>query len=256
MVNIIDLVGIWTAVFLTLMVLSFLYKENPFFRLTEYVFVGLSSGYAFAAALRLFINQALIPIFVDGSMDFVAPLVLGALFYAQFSKKYSTVYRVPLSLAIGYGLGITIWSVMQTYFVRQLTATMVPLYVVGDPITSLNNIVLVLGTILSLSYFILHREQKGTYGKITKIGKYFVLATLGAVFGSTVLGRMAIIIQRIQFLAGDPAFPWLALKMGTAQEGSYAPYAIILFLIVFGIYLYHERNTISPTRPAANNTKA
>ncbi len=240
MVDILAVIGVWVAVFITLMVLSFLYKENPFFRLMEYVFVGLSTGYAFAASLRLFINQALSPIFIDGSYDFIVPLILGALFYAQFSKKYSSLYRLPLSLAIGYGLGITIWSVMQTYFLRQLTATMIPLYT-GTLLTSFDNIVLIVGTILSLSYFILHREQKGTWGALTKVGKYFVLATLGAVFGSTVLGRMAIIIQRIQFLAGDPAFPWVALRMGTAREGSLAPYAIIVFIAVFGYYIYRER---------------
>lgn len=240
MVNAIEIIGVWAAVFVTLMVLSFLYKENPFFRLTEYVFIGLSSGYGFAAALRLFISQALNPIFVYGSLDFIVPVVLGALFYAQFTKKYSLLYRLPLSLAIGYGLGVTIWSVMQTYFVRQVRATMVPLFT-SNLLTTLDNLILVVGTILSLSYFILHREQTGTWGGITRVGKYFVLATLGAVFGSTVLGRMAIIIQRIQFLVGDPAFPWRALRMGTVEEGSYAPLAIIVFLAVFGYYLYRER---------------
>lgn len=240
MVNVIDVIGIWAAVFVTLMVLSFLYKENPFFRLTEYVFIGLSSGYGFAAALRLFINQALNPIFIDGSLAFIIPLVLGALFYTQFTKKYSLFYRLPLSLAIGYGLGVTIWSVMDAYFVRQVSATMLPLFT-GDLMTTVDNLVLVVGTILSLSYFVLSREQKGGWGTITRIGKYFVLITLGAVFGSTVLGRMQIIIQRIQFLTGDPAFPWLALKMGTTQAGSYAPLAILVFLPVFGFYLYRER---------------
>ncbi len=240
MVSLIDVVGIWVAVFVTLMVLSFLYKENPFFRLTEYVFIGLSSGYGFAAALRLFVNQALTPIFVHGSLEFIIPLALGALFYTQFTKKYSLFYRVPLSLAIGYGLGVTIWSVMQAYFVRQVRATMLPLFT-GSLLTTVDNLVLVVGTILSLSYFILSREQTGSWGTVTRIGKYFVLITLGAVFGSTVLGRMQIIIQRIQFLTGDPAFPWLALRMGTAEAGSYAPFAILVFLAVFGFYLFRER---------------
>jgi len=240
MVNIFNVIGVWVAVFLTLMVLSFLYKENPFFRLTEYIFIGLSSGYAFAASIRLFINQALNPIFVDGSFDFIIPVILGALWYTQFSKKYSSLYRLPLSLAIGYGLGITIWSIMQTYFVRQISATMIPIFT-GDIVGTIDALVLVLGTILSLSYFILHREQTGAWGGATKIGKYFVLATLGAVFGSTVLGRMALIIQRVQFLAGDPAFPWPALRMGTAQDGSLAPVAIVFFMIAFGVYLVRER---------------
>jgi hypothetical protein len=223
------------------MVFSFLYKENVFFRLTEYVFIGLASGYGFAASLRLFVNQALNPIFLGGNLTFVLPLILGALFYAQFTKKYSALYRLPLSLSIGYGLGITIWSYFAAYFVKQVTATMVPLFT-GNALTSFDNIVLVAGTILSLSYFILHREQKGAWGGFTRIGKYFILATLGAVFGSTVLGRMAILIQRVQFLVGDPAFPWRALGMGTSQEGAYAPMGVLVFSAVFGFYLYRERN--------------
>ena len=239
MVDLFALIGVWTAAFLTLMVLSFLYKENPFYRLTEYVFVGLSSGYTFAATLRLFVNQALSPIFA-GQLEFFVPLILGLLFYAQFTKRYSILYRVPLSLAIGYGLGITIWSVLQAYFLRQIRATMLPLFT-GDILTTIGNLVIVIGTILTISYFILHREQKGVYGRFTKAGKYFVLATLGAVFGTTVLGRMALIIQRIQFLLGDAAFPWRALRIGTADEGRFVPIALLAFLIVFGFYMYRTR---------------
>ena len=247
--NPLDLIGVWVGVFITLMVLSFLYKESSFFRLTEYVFIGLASGYGFAAALRLFINQALTPILVGGDLTFIPALILGALFYTQFTKKYSALYRLPLSLAIGYGLGVTIWSVFAQFFVRQVTATMIPL-IGGNALVTLDNVILVAGTILSLSYFILHREQKGVWGGITKVGKYFILATLGAVFGSTVLGRMAIIIQRVQFLVGDPAFPWSALGMGNAQAGAYAPLAIVAFLAVFGYHTYRERKNKTMTANA------
>lgn len=248
--NPIDLIGVGVGVFITLMVLSFLYKENPFFRLAEYSFIGLAAGYALAASLRLFVNQALNPIFIDGDLTFVVPLILGSLFYAQFTKKYSSLYRLPLSLAIGYGLGVTIWSIFATFFVKQVAATIIPLYT-GNLLTTFDNIVLVAGTILSLSYFILHREQKGVWGGFTKIGKYLILATLGAVFGSTVLGRMAIIIQRVQFLVGDAAFPWRALGMGTAAEGAYAPIGVVAFLGIFGYYMYREKNKRSSATPTA-----
>lgn len=143
------------------MVLSFLYKENPYFRLAEYLTVGLSAGYSFAAALRIFVNQSLTPILVGKSYDFIIPLALGTMFYFQFSKKYSHLYRFPLSLAIGYGLGVTIWSVMQTYFVEQIKATIIPISA-GDPLTTVNNLILVLGTVLSISYFLLaNRRESG-----------------------------------------------------------------------------------------------
>ncbi|HXX72436.1 MAG TPA: hypothetical protein VEI80_01985 [Candidatus Acidoferrales bacterium] len=250
--NPVDLLGVWVGVFLTLMVLSFLYKENALFRLTEYTFIGLASGYAFAAGLRLFINQALDPIFINGDLTFIVPVILGAMFYAQFTKKYSMLYRLPLSLGIGYGLGVTIWSFFAEFFVKQISATMLPI-INPSALVTFDNITLVAGTILSLSYFILHKEQKGAWGGLTKIGKYFILATLGAVFGSTVLGRMAVIIQRVQFLLGDPAFPWRALGMGTPQEGAYAPLAIAPFLLIFSYLMYKDRNKNKP--PATTTTE-
>jgi len=249
--NPVDLIGVWVGVFVTLMVLSFLYKENPLFRIAEYSFVGLASGYGFAAALRLFINQALNPIFLAGDLTFIIPVVIGALYYAQFTKNYSSLYRIPLSLAIGYGLGVSIWGIFGTFFVKQVTATMIPIFT-GDPLTILDNVILVAGTILSLSYFILYKQQTGVWGGVTKLGKYIILITFGSVFGSTVLGRMATIIQRVQFLVGDPAFPWSALKMGTPEEGAYAPLAIIAFLAVFGFFLYRDRKA----KPVAGTPKA
>jgi hypothetical protein len=142
-------------------------------------------------------------------------------------------------MSIGYGLGVSIWSIFAEFFVKQVTATMLPI-VNANALVAADNIILVAGTILSLSYFILHREQKGVWGGLTKVGKYFILATLGAVFGSTVLGRMAVIIQRVQFLLGDPSFPWRALGMGTSQEGAYAPIAVVVFLGIFSYFMSRE----------------
>ena len=126
----------------------------------------------------------------------------------------------------------------------------------ASALVTLDNVVLVAGTILSLSYFILHREQKGVWGGFTRVGKYFILATLGAVFGSTVLGRMAIIIQRVQFLLGDPSFPWRALGMGTPEEGTYAPLAVVAFLAIFGSYMYRDRskNKLNATQPKSSSS--
>ena len=37
--------GVWIAVFLTLSIFSFLYKDNPFYKVAEHIFVGVSAGY-------------------------------------------------------------------------------------------------------------------------------------------------------------------------------------------------------------------
>src|SRR5262245_26382732 len=40
-----DVVGTWLAALLTLCIFSFLYKDNPFYKFAEHLFVGVSAGY-------------------------------------------------------------------------------------------------------------------------------------------------------------------------------------------------------------------
>ncbi len=40
-----EIFGAWVAVFLTLAIFSFLYKDNPFYKIAEHIFVGISAGY-------------------------------------------------------------------------------------------------------------------------------------------------------------------------------------------------------------------
>ena len=51
------LIGVWIAAFLTLCIYSFLYRDNPFYRFAEHLFVGISVGYG----IVLSIHQGLIP---------------------------------------------------------------------------------------------------------------------------------------------------------------------------------------------------
>ena len=45
-----DIIGAWLAAFLTLSILSFLFKENPLFKAAEHLFVGTSAGYGVVIA--------------------------------------------------------------------------------------------------------------------------------------------------------------------------------------------------------------
>ena len=43
--------GIWVSALLTLAIYSFLYKDNPFYKLAEHIFVGVSTGYLLVVAV-------------------------------------------------------------------------------------------------------------------------------------------------------------------------------------------------------------
>ena len=38
-------IGIWLGALLSLSLYSFLYKDNPFYKFAEHLFVGMSAGY-------------------------------------------------------------------------------------------------------------------------------------------------------------------------------------------------------------------
>ena len=52
-----EIFGIWVAALLTLCIYSFLYRDNPFYRFAEHLYVGISVGYG----IVLSIHQGFIP---------------------------------------------------------------------------------------------------------------------------------------------------------------------------------------------------
>ena len=240
--NPIDLIGVWVGVFITLMVLSFLYKENPFFRLTEYAFIGLAAGYAlsrFPTPIR-------------------KPSPEPNLRRRKPNVHRTSYPRLAILRPVHEEILVTIPAALESIHNRswfrghylericnvfcETTDRNHDSSLYQMLYNSLDNIVLSHADVSLASPTLFYTEEtEGVWGGFTKIGKYFILATLGAVFGSTVLGRMAIIIQRVQFLLGNASFPWHALRMGTATEGAYAPIGVVAFLVIFGYYLLQEK---------------
>ena len=68
---------------------------------------------------------------------------------------------------------------------------------------TLSNITLVGGTLCALIYFFFSVEHKGVFGKASKIGIWIIMITFGAAFGYTVMGRVALLVGRMEFLFVD-----------------------------------------------------
>ena len=60
-----EFIRLWMGGLLTLMIFSFLYKDNPFYKFAEHLFVGVSAAYAMVVAFwsTLWVNAlgAVIP---------------------------------------------------------------------------------------------------------------------------------------------------------------------------------------------------
>jgi hypothetical protein len=55
--------GIWLAAFLTLCIFSFLYKDNPLYKFSEHLFVGVSAGYQLTLLYENYLlKQMIVPL--------------------------------------------------------------------------------------------------------------------------------------------------------------------------------------------------
>lgn len=72
-----------------------------------------------------------------------------------------------------------------------------------------NAILIGLGTLAGLVYFFFSKEHTGlVFGGLARVGIWFLMIAFGGSFGFTVMGRISLLIGRIQFLLGD----WLHLS--------------------------------------------
>jgi hypothetical protein len=233
-----DWAAIQVGALLTLGIVSFLYKDNPFYKVCESVFVGLSAGYWFVVLFwenlvpKLYENLKLAfqhPTTATGSISiewlYLIALIFGIMMLLRLVPKLGWLSRWPLAFVVGATAGLYFITYLQSNALSQLRATLVPIISFTDlhsatsPTSSLNaffktylgNIVVLVGTVTGLFYFYFSKEHKGWFGNSARVGIYFLMITFGASFGYTVMSRMSLLIGRIDFLISDW---WPALTRG------------------------------------------
>ena len=216
-------VGNWLAALFTLCILSFLYGDNPLYKLAEAVFVGVSAAYWMVVGFWTGIVQNLfsklapdlvrssvlpgLPESQEQELIYLVPLLLSVLMLMRLSPVGGWISRWALAFFIGATAGIRLLGYLQGDFIRQVQSTILPLVVVGtqgfDFSASLQNLTIVVGVLSCLVYFFFSIEHKGVVGGVSRLGIWFLMITFGAGFGYTVMGRIALMAQRLEFLADD-----------------------------------------------------
>ncbi len=198
---------IWIAAFLTLMIFSFLYKDNPFYKFAEHLFVGVANGYYIA----LYWHNTLRPNLYDplsaGNFIYFVPLLLGLMYFTRFIPRIGWLVRIPIGFMIGWGAGISIPAYFQADLLKQLQGTIVTPNSFLNPLEGIWAVIILIGVVCTLIYFYFSKEHTGILKPTARLGIIFIMIGFGASFGYTVMARVSLLIGRIQFLLG----PWLGL---------------------------------------------
>ena len=205
--------ALWVAAFLTVGIISFLYKDNPWYKFTEAVFVGISAGYWLVV---LFWDNFYGKFWVgreNDSMLYVGAF-LGLLMLMRLIPKIGWISRWPLAFIVGATSGLWMMNYFASNIMAQIQATIVPLFSTqfgsgmdAEFSSVIGSLVIFIGTFTGLVYFFFSKEHKGIYAVGARVGVFFLMITFGAAFGYTVMSRMSLLIGRIDYIFGD----WLGM---------------------------------------------
>jgi len=176
-----------------------LYKDTILYDIAEHLLLGSATAYIFVTGIKSIMSNAITPIQNEGRYILIIPIILGLSLYTQLSEKTRYMSRIPLSIIVGVGLGLTIRRVLLANLVRYTQTAFRPFMGV-DGFTAINNVIITLAMITSISYFLMSRDQTGTYGQVTRIGRIFLMVTFGAYFGGQIMGRLTLLAGRIEYL--------------------------------------------------------
>jgi hypothetical protein len=189
-----------------LMVLTFMYKENPVYRLAEYMAISISSAVLFVSAWRNIEKFGYNKI-IAGEYVYLLGILLGLLLYSRYAPRYDYLSRYGISVLVGVSFGLSVTGTIRSQILDQLISTAeAPL--IGVPIgTAISNLILIVIVITGVFYFIYTiYGTKGTaetspiFDVINRIGRYGLMLSFGTMLGNMVMDRFASAIDVLRTL--------------------------------------------------------
>ena len=183
--------GLWVGALLTLFLFSFMYRDNPFYKIAESILVGASAAYWMVVAFWEVVIPNLLgklwpalakDIFVPGleveddllyRLSYLIPLILGIMLLWRLMPKGGWISRWPLAFIMGTTAGLRLLAHLQADCMSQVTNSIYPLWAkVGgefDFWVTLQNWVIVIGVLSGLVYFFFSFEHKGLVGRVARL---------------------------------------------------------------------------------------
>ncbi len=204
------LVGGGVATLLSLMVLSRVVGDNPFYRFAQYLLIGVALGYA-AAVL---VGQTLVPAMMQAANapSLPALIVLGLsallllLLVTRFGRqRASALANISLAVLFGVGGAVALVGAARGTILPQLLDTVALRRLQATDVSALvGSIILVVAVVVTLLSFT-YRQRGAEPSRIglfvRRLGRGLVLATFGVFLAAAVTTYLTALVNQIQIIA-------------------------------------------------------
>jgi len=182
----------------TLMIWSALYRDNPLFKIGQNLIVGLYLGMTITSGLDVLYRKAWTPLFIEGKFLSLITVgtIIGILIFARLIKGKEWIARYPIAVLTAIGGSVAVSGAMGTQILGQLQM---------PPLTSIDNILMVVGVFTSMTYFLFSvRTQNPIFKLSTQIGKIFLMVALGCMLGLEFMTNVSLPIGALPHLVTGP----------------------------------------------------
>lgn len=223
------------GVICTIGLYTVLYRENKFYRFFEHMFLGLAAGWMMVALWTETLKADLWDKMVGragegaepsqpGFWVFAILFPIGLAGYFVFSRKHAWLSRIPIGIILG------LWSGQQiknwwTRYGPQMETSIQPIWPTTSegffrpsveglgpdrlaeinatvyPSQAITNLIALFTVLAVLSYFLFSFDLKNKFlAGTSRMGRYLLMIGFGAIFGSTVMMRFSLLIDRMYFI--------------------------------------------------------
>jgi len=207
----IELISGFVGLILTLLVFSYLIGDNPLFRSTIYIFIGVSAGYAavtvwhYVLMPKLFMPLASLA--SGQNLLLIVPLILSVSLLAKLSPRISWLGSFAMALLVGVGAATALSGAVIGTLIPQSKAAMDAF---GSPtfFQLIEGGVMLAGTVLTLIYFQFSakRMPDGSVKRNIIIevlawgGRVFIAITFGVLFAGVYMAALTAMLARLSFV--------------------------------------------------------
>jgi hypothetical protein len=194
------------AAIFTLCVMTFLIRDNFIFKATEHLVIGFMAAHIIITNVWALNTHVQTSIISGKNPLLIVAFGLGLLLFMKFSNKMFWLARYPIAFMVGLGTALAMTREIRTNFIGQIQGTMVPIGQ-SDLYGTFTSVLVIVGVICSVTYFIFTREHKGVYGYFPNLGRYVLMSYFGAAYVLEAIAFNGFFLGRIDFLLRD----WLGI---------------------------------------------
>lgn len=194
--------GVIVGLVLTVLVFSYVFKDNPLYRLAIHILVGVSAAYALVIVVRLVLWPTISTVSQDildpMSLLWLVPIFLAILLLLKLIPRLAWFGNNSMAVLIAIGVA--------TGLVGAVVGTLLPL-VTADNDSQLVGIAIALLTICVLFYFYSSGRLTADGNVVLPVwqryvglvGRVVITITLGALFAGALNTSLVLLVERVRY---------------------------------------------------------